>query len=217
MSGATALGEGDVKYKVDVNLVFGNQKKHKQFVLRTTLDRLNVWKAKYPDISTSPFESIRHGTIKDAALIDGEIWVFGIDATNAQDIVTAVEICTTYYKINASEIFSDVYIKNLNAEREESMNLQALIRANKSLYQKTCEAVREAARKLNMKGALNLWVISSKINQKIPQEELHDALKKGGAESVEMDSTPIRYVSGSNDGKRRQLFKTNLHLAGISV
>lgn len=219
MSGATALAEGHPRFKVDVNLVFGNEKQARDCVLRTTLDRLEVWKAKYADVSISPREVSINDQVKDAAVIDGELWVFGIDATRSQDIVTAIRIAKKHFNVRAIDLFGDVYIKNLNAEREydiAEMGELALVRANKSLYKSTCAALHEAASKMNIRSGMNLWVFSNSKNPKLPKEDLHEALTKGGAKSVETDSRAYRYPSGSNDGARFRMLKTNLHLASIS-
>ncbi|HSX52150.1 MAG TPA: hypothetical protein VLF09_14395 [Cellvibrio sp.] len=84
--------------------------------LRTSLDQLSVWKTKYVKTNMSPFDAKLKTTIKEAAIIDKEVWVFGIDSTKAQDIVAAIEIATRWYKVGADKILSDVYVKNLNAE-----------------------------------------------------------------------------------------------------
>ncbi len=219
MSGATALAEGHPRFKVDVNLIFGSNKQARATVLRTTLDRIEVWKAKYSDISISAREVSINNQVKDAAMIDGELWVFGVDAARAQDIVTAIQIAQSHFKVNASDLLGDVYIKNLNVEREydiSEMGELALVRANKSLYRSTCEALYEAAAKMNIRKGMNLWVFSNNNNPKIPREDLHEALKNGGADKVETDTHIYRYRSGSNDGSRFRMLKTNLHLANIS-
>lgn len=215
-NGALTIAEGDNQYKVDVSLAFGGNRIEKRFVLRTSLDQLSVWKAKYVKTNISPFDAKLKTIVKEAAIIDKEVWVFGIDSTKPQDIVAALEIATRWYKVSADKILSDVYVKNLNTELENTMGEQALVTANKKLYSGVCSALAEAARILGVKNVLNLWVISSNINQKIPATDLHDALREGGADSVETDSAPHKYISGSNDGLLRRSFKTNLHLAKLS-
>jgi len=59
-------------------------------------------------------------------------------------------------------------------------------------------------------------VFSSNLNHKIPKDDLHDALKIGGASGVKTDDHVYDIWSGSNDGIRQQRFKTNLHLATIT-
>lgn len=116
-SGAMSIAEGSHNYKVDVNLILDGGKKIKKYVLRTSLDSLGVWKSKYTK-NASPFNERISGITKDAAIIDGEVWVFSIDSTKSVDLFTAVSIAKNYYKVSAKEIIGDVYVKNLNAERE---------------------------------------------------------------------------------------------------
>ena len=215
--GAFTVAEGNYLYKTDVSLAFGGNKNQKDYILRTSLDQLGVWKAKYVKTNISPFDAQLKTIVKEAAIIDKEVWVFGIDSTKPQDIVSAIEIATRWYKVSADKILTDVYIKNLNVEHENTMGSQALVTANKKLYSGVCGALLEAARRLNIRGSLNLWVISSNINQKIPKDELHESLKSGGASSVEVDTYPHSHMSGSNDGKRRAMIKTNLHLAKLLI
>ena len=96
------------------------------------------------------------------------------------------------------------------------MGDQALVAAKKKLYSGVCLAITEAARILGVRNVLNLWVISSNLNKKIPAEDLHNALREGGASAVTTDTQQHKYVSGSNDGLFQLPFKTNLHLAKIS-
>ena len=216
-TGAMTVAEGSHKYKTDVELVLGNEKKVRTYVLRTTLDSLAVWKAKHVRVNMSPFESRIDSTTKDAAIIDGEAWVFGIDSTKVNDVVAAVKIAMNYFKIQADVFLSNVYVKNLNAENENEMGTQALITANKKLYKGVCEAIIEASKKLGVKGNIRLSVFSSNLNPKIPGKDLHDALKQGGAKDVVTDENVYKYFSGSNDGVARRLFKTNFHLAILKV
>lgn len=144
--------------------------------------------------------------------------MFDIDATNSGDIFTAVSIAKRYFKVSAKELIGDVYVKNLNAERENEMELQALVRANKTLYSKVCNALVDAARKLGVSGGVNFWIFSNNVNQKIPKEELHKALTEGGASSVTTDdNTKHAFFVGSNDGASERKFKTNIHLAKLKI
>lgn len=152
--GAMSIAEGNFDYRTDVNLVLDGGKKIKKYVLRTTLDSIGVWKAKYPK-SSSPFTEVIDGVTKYAAVVDKEVWVFDIDATSSSDIFTAVSIAKQHFQISAKELISDVYVKNLNAERENEMELQALMRANKTLYARVCSALVDAARKLGVGGDVN--------------------------------------------------------------
>ena len=215
--GALALAECRPDYTVDCSLMLYNERSKKDFVVRSTLDSLGVWKAKH-NVNLSPFTDSVGAITKEAALIDKDLWVFGIDATKANDIFTSVKIGMKYYKANAKDIIGDVYVKNLNTELENSMGNQALIQANKQLYKGVCGAVMEAAKLLGIQGIVNFWVISSNINHKIPKQDLHEALKKGGASTVETDDENIlNIMAGSNDGRPGFKFKQNLHLAKLKI
>jgi hypothetical protein len=217
LKGALTVAEGGVAYKTDVSLAFGGSKIEKRLVLRTTLDELSVWKAKYVKANMSPFDAKIKSIVKEAAIIDKEVWVFGVNATNPNDIIIAVEIACRWYKVSPDKLISDVYTKNLNAEHENSMGSQALVTANKKLYSSVSSALVQAARSLGVKGSLNLWVISSVINHKIPKDSLHEALREGGATSVDLDPTPHNYYSRGNSGKFKARVDTNLHLAKFSL
>ena len=45
--GVMTLAEGSHKYKTDVELVLSDERKIRNYVLRTSLDGLSVWKHKY--------------------------------------------------------------------------------------------------------------------------------------------------------------------------
>lgn len=215
--GAMSIAEGNYDYRVDVNLVLDGGKKIKKYILRTTLDGVGVWKAKYSK-NASPFTEVIDGVSKYAAVVDKEVWVFDIDATNSSDVFTAVSIAKQYFNVSAKELIGDVYVKNLNAERENEMELQALVRANKTLYSKVCNALVDAARKLGVSGDVNFWIFSNNVNQKIPKDQLHEALTEGGAASVTTDDTTKHvFLVGSNDGTSERKFKTNLHLAKLKI
>ncbi len=212
-----SIAEGNPDFKVDVNLVLDNKVKSKKNVLRTTLDSVGMWKTKH-SIPQSRFTRNIEGKTKFAAIIDKELWVFGIDATNASDIFTAVNIAKEYYKVSASDIISDVYVKNLNIEGEHDMEDQAKISANKKLYAAVSNAIVDAARNLGVQGAINFWVFSNSKNHKIPKEDLHQSLRDGGANSVTTDDkTKYKFWVGNNDGTGAQKFKTNLHLATFNL
>ena len=134
-------------------------------------------------------------------------------------IFAAVKIGMACYKIGAAELLSDIYVKNLNTDQENEMGRQALIKANQKLYESVAKAIREAARLLGVSGIINLHVFSNKKNYKIPKDDLHIALRDGGADSVEMDeTTKFKYDVQSNDGE--QFFEnmiTHLHLAKFKV
>ncbi|RYZ92557.1 MAG: hypothetical protein EOO68_22580 [Moraxellaceae bacterium] len=224
---AMSMAEGHPRYAMDVSMVFGG-KTDRDRVLRTTFDQLGVWKSKYTDVSISKYEPKKYVTFKEAATINNpatkkeEVWVFGIDSTNADDIVTAVQIAADKYETSPGDFLRNIYVKNLNAEREHQIlhqgGLQALVNANKKLYTGVSDAIRKAARKLCISGELNLWVVSSNVNEKIPKTDLHNALREGGAEAVGVAKKPFEMRSGSNDGKGAALIKsTNLHLAKFRV
>lgn len=217
MSGATALAEGGRKFKVDVDLIFNHLKAtDRKYILRTVFDDLGVWKAKYSEINISPAEGRFKNQNKDYAIIDGEVWVFRIDATNEQDIVTAVQIAKDYYHVKAEVFLKDIYIKNLNAEHENEMAIEALIKANKSLYTRTCEALYKAAKAFSIRGELRLHVFSNNRNPKIPQPDLHPALQSGGAKVVTTDPATYTYDVSRNDNSQpadQRPYKTHHHVA----
>lgn len=186
VKGALTLAEGRFDYKVDVSIILNNGQAKKDFVVRTCLDQYAVWKAKYGK-GGSPFKAFIKGTMKEAAIIDREVWVFGVDATKANDIFNSVKIGMNYFKVSTDDILADVYVKNLNAEGEKAMLHQALVDANKKLYADVCRAIREAAKLLGCCNLLQFWVFSNNSNHKIPKDELHQALKQGGAKSVVTD------------------------------
>ena len=64
------------------------------------------------------------------------------------------------------------------------MGDQALLRANKELYSSVCQAIIQAAKQLGVNSELNFYVFSKSNNPKIPKEDLHAALKDGGAAEV---------------------------------
>jgi hypothetical protein len=136
--GAMTLGEGKYDYRVDVDIIFNNGFNKKDFVLRTCLDQYSVWKAKHSK-GSSPFKAFIKGAMREASIVDREVWVFGINATNTHDIVSAVNIGTNYFKVNPEDIIGDIYVKNLNTEFESGMNHQVLVEANKSLYEKPAQ------------------------------------------------------------------------------
>ena len=155
--------------------------------------------------------------MREAAIIDREVWVFGIDASNVHSIVAAVNIGILYFKVKPADILGDVYVKNLIAEAEHDMLRQALVDANKALYEKTCRAIIEAAQTLGCAKVLSFWVYSNNKNPKINQEALHGALSRGGAESVETDTVGHNFWVGSNDGLAERRIKTHLYLAKLRI
>jgi hypothetical protein len=130
-----------------------------------------------------------------------------------------VSIAKNYFRVAASDIIGNVYIKNINAERENEMEQQALVRANKKLYSSVTHALVDAARKLGVSGIINFWIFSNNVNSKIKKQDLHDTLlKEGKAESVTTDEKAKHiFMVGSNDGTTENRFKTNLHLAKLKI
>ncbi len=221
MSGATALAEGGRKFKVDVDLIFNNLKStDRKYILRTVFDDLGTWKAKYVEVNISPCESKAHNQNKEYAIIDNEVWVFRINATHPADIITAVNIASKHYKVTPDTFLKDVYIKNMNAEQENEMGMEALIKANKSLYTGTCNALREAAKTLAYKGPLRLHIFSNNKNPKMPQIDLHSALTEGGAKKVETDPAKYQYLVSKNDNSQpvdQKPFFTHHHVAVFDI
>lgn len=212
------LAEGDIQYKTDVSVILGNSTIRK-YILRTTLNSLSQWKCKYAAASNpktiSPFEGRIKSVIKDAAFIDGEIWVFNINATSTSDLISAVTIATQFYKVRPEDIIGNVYVKNLNAEDESRLSGTQLVEANEQLYIGVTSALSDAARHFGIQNDVHLYVFSNNKNQKIPQNKLHRALKYGGAKSVVTDPKAHNYWVGSNCGEMEFKFKDNLHLALI--
>ena len=210
---ALTIAEGGPNYKTDVSLVIGGNIE-RRYVLRTSYDSLSVWKTKYAK-NISPFYPKIKTSIKDAALIDNEIWVFGVNATNVHHIVDAVKIGAQFYQVRADEIMRDIYVKNLNSEKENPMETEALISANMRLYQSSTEAIRKAAKLLGITNEINFYIFSAAKNPKIPANKLKEAVKSGGAKSISPDNRIHLFLTGSNDGEREAEILTNLYLAKI--
>lgn len=215
--GATTLGESQHRFKTDVNFIFGKQSIERQYILRTTMHSLSVWKTRNAGIPVSSFKIKNLHLDKEAAIVDREVWVFNINGTQSQDLVTAVKVASSYYSVSPSVILSDIYAKNLNVEREHMMSDQALIRANKQLYSSICEAIIKSAKQLGIINQLNFYMFSKSNNPKIPQEDLHASLKEGGANQVKTDDKRYKVLIGSNDDKRSLQQMTNFHMAALRV
>lgn len=214
-NGATTLGEGQHEFKTDVNLIFGGQRVERMQVLRTSAYSLSVWKTRNPSVGLSPFKDRMATVTKEASIIDKEVWVYGVNATSAQDIASAVKLASRYYNTQPSDILNDIYAKNLNVDRETDMANEVLIRANKALYSDVCKALVGAAKILGISNQLNFYVFSKNNNPKIPQSDLVDALKSGGASSVTTDDSKPRVMVGNNLGTRSMQQLTNFHLAKL--
>lgn len=211
--GAMTLAEGSHKsdFKTNACLIL-NGTEERKYILRTTFDPLSVWKSKY-SAGTSPFEARINGAIREAAIIDGEIWVFGVDATVSKHIIDAVTIASQHYKIREEEILKNIYIKNMNAENEADFSLDFLVRLNKKLYKSTAEAIREACRYFGVTDNVQVHIYSHNRNPKIPQRDLHEALDSGGSSHVQTDPRRFEFTSGDNLGKASLSIKTNMHVA----
>jgi len=217
LKGALTVAEGHPAFITDADIIFNNGRDKKDFVLRTTRDDIGIWKTKH-GVSMSPFKTSNGGSQKWVARIDKDYWVFGIDATKADDIFAAVKIGMNCYDARASDLIKDVYVKNLNIENESQIDRTLLVKENKKLYENVCKAILQAAKLLGVQGQLNFFVFSNNKNPKLPKDELHAALVSGGADSVETDSHPYKFDVGSNDGRR--VFKdliSHLHLATLKV
>jgi hypothetical protein len=218
LRGAMTLAEGRPNFRTDVDIAFGGDRESKDFVLRTTFDDIAVWKAKH-DVSISGFRAKEISPQKWAAQIERDYWVFGIDATSAEDICAAVKIGMLCYSADAKDLLSNIYVRNLNAENENAMARDALVRANQKLYEGTCRAITGVAAMLGIIGEINFFVFSNNRNPKIPKDNLHMALRDGGATSIETDeSNQYKYNVASNDG--RQVFQnliSHMHLAKFRV
>lgn len=217
LKGALTIAEGHPDFVTDADIMFNNGRDKKDFVLRTTRDEIGVWKSKH-GVSIAGFKSKGVAPQKWAARIEKDYWVFGIDATKSDDIFAAVKIGMACYNAKASDLISDIYVKNLNIENEQQVGRDVLVKANQNLYEGVCKAITRAAKLLGVHGVVNFYVFSNVKNFKIPQQNLHEALKNGGADSVETDITPHKFSVGSNDGKR--VFEnliSHMHLAKFTV
>ncbi len=106
--GAMTIAEGSqaAKYKTDATLIL-NGSEERKYILRTSFDSLSVWKTKYAQ-GVSPFYPRLKASIKEAALIEDEIWVFGVDGTSMQHIIDAVMVATQFYQVGPRDILSNV-------------------------------------------------------------------------------------------------------------
>jgi hypothetical protein len=90
--GATTLGESQHRFKTDVNLIFGKQRRERRYVLRTTLHSLPAWKIRNNGVAMAPFKIKNLNAQKEAVIIDREVWVYNINGALPQDIVAAVKV-----------------------------------------------------------------------------------------------------------------------------
>lgn len=215
-SGAMSIAEDKHTFKTDVNIVFGNKTVTRKYILRTTLHSLAAWRARNANINVSPHDDRSASVNKDAAIIDREMWVFDVDATRPEDIVAAVKFASHYYDVSPDILLKNIYAKNLNAENADSKFDEIKIRMNKDLYSSTCDAILQAARMLGVSCQLNFYVFSHNDNNKIPRDELKDALQRGGADSVTTDDHRPKVQIGNNAGTGSLKQRTHFHLATFS-
>lgn len=151
------------------------------------------------------------------ALIDNDIWVFRVDATKSKDIIDSVIIGAEFFKVKPAYFLSSIYVKNLNAEGERTLDMKTLVELNKDLYRKTMIAIKEACEFFKVTNAINFHIYSVNKNYKIPADSLREALIEGGANKVTTDHRPFNYRSGSNDNKIRARIDTNMHVAKLKL
>ncbi|WP_444893699.1 hypothetical protein ACJJIE_04530 [Microbulbifer sp. TRSA001] len=224
---AMALAEGDIGDKtVDVGVIFNNREVDRHFVLRTCYLTYAAWKSTYGGSAAgSPFITSYayglEGAKKQdpeskgyAAWLGGELWVFGVDATSSRDIYKALDIAAEWFGVRPEFFLSDIYVKNLNVDTNKKETNETLVRRNKRLYAKTCEAIHRVSKIKS--SSVNFWVFSHKENFKIKQKDLRSAMRAGGA-SIAFSSKEKHSVnSGSNNGEKEFEHRTNLHLAKIN-
>jgi hypothetical protein len=214
--GAMTIAEGSQhqSFKTDATLIL-NGKDERGYILRTAYDRLSVWKTKYAK-NIAPFYPRINKVTKEAAMIDDEIWIFGVDGTNSKHLIDSVTIATQFYRVRPDYFLTNIYIKNLNAEGEDHLDLDTLVRLNHDLYQKTVEAIRKTCEHYGITEKVKLHIYSANSNPKISRKVLHEAVKAGGAYEIETDSRRLNYRSGKNDHSLRGRIDTNLHVASIN-
>ena len=65
--------------------------------------------------------------------------------------------------------------------------------------------------------------MSNNVNPKIPKDDLHQALRDGGAKATGVAKRKYKYkykykyISGTNDGEGQQMLITNLHLGKFKI
>lgn len=214
-NGAMSVAEAKYEFRASVGITFNNEQVGRDSVLRTTLDDIGTWQSRNAGVSASPYTAMSCNQVKQAAVIGKEIWVFDVDCTRAQDIVASVRIAMDYYKTGADTFISNVYAKNLNIENEYSVTPQQRIDDNKQLYTGLCTALTEAANILGVQNPLELHVFSKDNNEKILADDLHTALRDGGA-IVRHDKGRYKMAVGSNDYKKSVKQYTSLHIAVLN-
>ncbi len=173
--------DSQADYSNSVDIILSSHSDCGQFVVRSCCQAYSQWKARYHK-SGSPFSVFSKGKTQEAAIVDGEVWVFGIDPIKAQDIATAVKIAMNYFNVSADNILQDVYVKDLNASQDNAMLRQALLISEKRYYQSVCLALIQAAEQLNCNNKLNFWVYGSSSLSKASnnRRELINSYQSGG-------------------------------------
>lgn len=219
---AMTVAEGHPLYKTDVSIVLSSGKnKSKTYVLRTTLDSYKKWRLKYMGIKAFDISSKKPGEVK---LIDKEVWVFNVDATKAEDIITAVEIAVAYYRaqgatLTAKDIMGNVYVKSLNIENEGETGLQSrgeIVKANKALYKNVALSVKAAGQHFNFTNVV-FRAFNSANNTKLSCTDLRLAMVEAGAKSAVTNNEVYRVISGDNDGIEPVEHDVNLTIAVLPM
>ncbi len=217
----------------NTNLIIKNEtliEVPRKLVLRTCFDPIEVWRAKhnFPQLHTESTSGVFKGeskTEKWFAEINNDLWFFGIDGTNPDDIITSVQGLMHYthsrmgFTMTPGEILGEVYIKNLNAERESDLSNIDLIKQNKQLYEATFMSVVDAAKALNVLHDLDIYVYSNNRNPKISGGDILDAMNQADATRAFTYSKRIKQQSQSNDATAvtPANMVTNLHMGTFST
>jgi len=219
---AMTVAESDPSYKTDVSIVLSNGKKKSQnYVLRTSLESYVAWRKKHMHVNVYEISSKKPGEVK---LIDKEVWVFNVDATNPQDIITAVEIAVSQYRaqgatVTAKDILGNAYVKSLNVEGEGEVGLRSrseLVKANKALYKNVCLALKEAGQHFNL-NKIVFRAFNHSNNPKISGADLRLAMMEAGATSAVTNSEAYQVISGDNEGIEAQHHESHLNIAVIPM
>jgi len=219
---AMTVAESDPSYKTDVSIVLSNGKeKSNTYVLRTSLESYVAWRKKHMYVNVFDIPSKKPG---EAKLIDKDVWVFNVDATNPQDIITAVEIAIIQFRaqgatITAKDILGNAYVKSLNVEGEGEVGLRSrgeLVKANKALYKNVCLALKEAGQHFNL-DKIVFRAFNHSNNPKISGNDLRLAMMEAGATSAVTNNESYKVVSGDNEGIEAQHHDSHLNIAVIPM
>lgn len=147
-------------YTEAADLVISHSGNKNHQVLRTCSTPYAIWKSKYGK-AASPFTALLNGKAKEAAIIDGEVWLFSTKAVKAGDLVSAIKIALNYFNASAEEFVQDVYIKHLDSTDQNAMHRQAEIIESRKYYQSVSLAVMDAAQQLGNSNELHFWVFAT--------------------------------------------------------